>query len=301
MSGMKVKQKSLADAVALINDGDVVGIGGHTARRHPMALVREIVRQRKKRLHVVGWNNGIDMDLLIGAGCVETVETSYVGLGSFGLAPNFRRAAEQGRIKVIEHSETTAMDRFRAASIGLPFLPTKTGLGTDMLETTPSLKPIADPFTGERWLAVQAIVPDVAIIHAHTADVYGNVQLDPERWHDTSPDVMIARSAKKAIVSVEQLVSEEAIRSRPIDTILPRIDVTCVVEAPFGAHPCCCDARYDYDLEHLELYRESARSAADFDRYVAQWIDAPGSHDAYLDKVGARRLMAVAMKRNNRI
>ena len=138
MSGMKVKQKSLADAVALINDGDVVGIGGHTARRHPMALVREIVRQRKRRLHVVGWNNGVDMDLLIGAGCVETVETSYIGLGSFGLALNFRRAAEHGRIKVIEHSETTAMDRFRAASIGLPFLPSKTGLGTDMLGTTPS-------------------------------------------------------------------------------------------------------------------------------------------------------------------
>jgi glutaconate CoA-transferase, subunit A len=301
MSGMKVKRQSLADAVALIKDGDVVGIGGHTARRHPMALVREIVRQRKRRLHVVGWNNGVDMDLLIGAGCVETVETSYIGLGSFGLAPNFRRAAEQGRIKVIEHSETTAMDRFRAASIGLPFFPSKTGLGTDMLETTPSLAPINDPFTGERWVAVQAIVPDVAIIHAHTADIYGNVQLDPERWHDNSPDVMIARSAKKTIVSVEQIVSDEAIRSRPIDTILPRVDVTCVVEAPFGAHPCCCDARYDYDLEHLALYRDSAADAGAFERYIAQWIDLPGSHDAYLDKIGARRLMAVAMKRDNRL
>jgi len=301
MSGMKVKQKSLADAVALINDGDVVGIGGHTARRHPMALVREIVRQRKQRLHVVGWNNGVDMDLLIGAGCVETVETSYIGLGSFGLAPNFRRAAEQGRIRVIEHSETTAMDRFRAASIGLPFFPSKTGLGTDMLETTPSLKPITDPFTGERWVAVQAIVPDVAIIHAHTGDICGNVQLDPERWHDNSPDVMIARSAKKTIVSVEQIVSDETIRARPIDTILPRVDVTCVVEAPFGAHPCCCDARYDYDLEHFSLYRDSAQGEADFERYVAQWIDQPGSHEAYLDKVGARRLMAIARKRSNRL
>jgi glutaconate CoA-transferase subunit A len=301
MNGMKIKQKSLAEAVALINDGDVVGIGGHTARRHPMALVREIARQRKRRLHIVGWNNGIDMDLLIGAGCVETVETSYIGLGSFGLAPNFRRAAEQGRVKVIEHSETTAMDRFRAASMGVAFLPSKTGLGTDMLETTPSLKEINDPFTGERWVAVQAIVPDVSIIHAHTADVYGNVQLDAQRWHDTSPDVMIARSAKRTIVSVEQIVSDEAIRARPIDTILPRVDVTCVVEAPYGAHPCCCDARYDYDLEHLSLYQKSACSAADFDRYVAEWIDAPGGHDAYLDKVGARRLMAVSMKRSSRV
>jgi glutaconate CoA-transferase subunit A len=298
---MKVKQKSLAEAVALIRNGDVVGIGGHTSRRHPMALIREIVRQRKKRLHVVGWNNGIDMDLLIGAGCVETVETSYVGLGSFGLAPNFRRAAEQGRINVIEHSETTAMDRFRAASIGLPFLLSKTGLGTDLMETTPSLRAITDPFTGERWVAVQAVVPDVAIIHAHTADVHGNVQLDPERWHDNSPDVMIARSARKTIVSVEQIVSDEAIRKRPIDTILPRVDVTCVVEAPYGAHPCCCDARYDYDLAHLALYRDSARDPAAFERYVDEWIHAAETHDAYLDKVGARQLMTVARKRDNRI
>jgi len=297
---MKIKQKSFAEAVALIHDGDVVGIGGHTARRHPMALVREIVRQRRRRLHVVGWNNGIDMDLLIGAGCVETVETSYIGLGSFGLAPNFRRAAEAGRIRVIEHSETTAMDRFRAASMGLPFLTTKTGIGTDLPKTAPSMREITDPFTGGTWLAVQAIVPDVAIVHAHTADVYGNVQLDTERWHDTSPDVMIARSANTTIVSVEQIVSTEAIRSRPINTILPRVDVTCVVEAPYGAHPCCCDARYDYDLEHLGMYARSAADPAAIERYIADWIDATGNNDAYIDKVGARSLMKVSLKRSTR-
>lgn len=294
------KVRSLADAVSLIADGHVVAIGGHTARRHPMALVREIIRQGRRNLHVAGWNNGIDMDMLVGAGCVSTVETSYVGIGSLGLARNFRRSCEAGTLKVIEHSETTAMDRFRAASIGLPLFPSKTGLGTDLPSTNPHLKPFADPFTGETWMAVEAIHPDVAIIHAHTADAQGNVQLDPERWHDNSPDVMIARSAKTVIVSVEQIVSEQAIMSRPIDTILPRTDVTCIVEAPYGAHPCCCDARYDYDMAHLRRYHEASGAAEDFARWLDDFVTGPADHWAYLEKIGVQRLMDVSTRRTAR-
>jgi glutaconate CoA-transferase subunit A len=294
------KVRSLAEAVRLISDGDVVAFGGHTARRHPMAAVREIVRQGKRRLHVAGWNNGIDMDLLIGGGCVATVETSYIGIGSLGLARNYRRAAEAGAIRIIEHSETTAMDRFRAASMGLPLLPTKTGLGTDLPRYNPHLKPFTDPFTGETWLAVEAIRPDVAIIHAHTADEKGNVQLDPQRWHDNSPDAMIARSAKTVIVTVEQIVSEDAVMARPIDTILPRSDVTCVAEAPYGAHPCCCDARYDYDMEHLRRYYEATATVEGFADWLAEFVTGLEDHLAYLDKIGARSLMGISMKRTVR-
>jgi glutaconate CoA-transferase, subunit A len=297
MTGKKSKVATLEHAVAQIKDGDVVAVGGHTARRHPMALVREIIRQGRRRLHVVGWNNGVDMDMLVGAGCVETVETSYVGIGSFGLALNFRRATESGTVKVIDHSETTAMDRFRATSMGLPFLSTKTGLGTDLPSINPHLKELADPFTGERWLAVEAIRPDVAIIHAHRADADGNVQLDPAHWNDTSPDVMIARSAKVSIVSVEQIVSEETVLGSAIDTILPRCDVTVVVEAPYGAHPCCCDARYDYDLDHLRRYHESSKSADEFQAYLAEFVTGSGGHAAYLNKIGARRLLEVTKNR----
>ncbi|MGQ9368322.1 CoA transferase subunit A [Azospirillum sp. ST 5-10] len=300
MAQGKSKVASIEQAVALIRDGDVVAIGGHTARRHPMALVREIVRQGRRRLHVVGWNNGIDMDMLIGAGCVATAETSYIGIGSLGLALNYRRAAEAGGIRVIEHSETTAMDRFRATAIGVPYIPTKTGIGTDLPRTNPHLKPITDVFTGEPWLAVEAIRPDVAIIHAHAADAAGNVQLDAERWHDTSPDVMIAKSARTVIVSVEQIVSEETVRSRPIDTILPRVDVTCVVEAPYGAHPCCCDARYDYDLEHLRAYHEASATAEGFQAWLDTYVHAPADNWAYLDTIGMASLMGISMKRTAR-
>jgi glutaconate CoA-transferase subunit A len=289
---------SLMEAAALVRDGDVVAIGGHTARRHPMALVRELVRQGRKRLHVAGWNNGIDMDLLIGGGCVATVETSYIGIGSFGLARNYRRWAEAGRLRVIEHSETTAMDRFRAAAIGLGFLTTKTGLGTDLIAHNEHLTEVRDPFTGEPWVAVRALYPDVAVIHAHTADRFGNVQLDAARWHDNSVDVMIAKAARRSIVTVEQIVSEAAIKRAPINTILPRVDVTCVVEAPYGAHPCCCDARYQYDLEHLALYYQRSRTQADFDGYLDAYVRGPADHWAYLDRIGSRRLMAVSTKRS---
>ncbi|MCO5063566.1 MAG: hypothetical protein M9924_04025 [Rhizobiaceae bacterium] len=296
----KDKTATLAEAASLIKDGDVLAIGGHTSRRHPMAMVAEIIRQERRKLHIVGWNNGMDFDLLIGAGCAEKVETSYVGIGSFGLALAYRRKAEAGALEIIEHSEITAMDRFRATAMGVPYLPGKTGLGTDLPKTNPHLKPVTDPFTGETWLAVERIVPDVAIIHAHTADRFGNVQLDADRWHDNSVDVFVARSARTVIVTVEQIVSEEAIMARPIDTILPRTDVTCVVEAPYGAHPCCCDARYDYDLVALEAYHKASASAEGFEAWVKDWITEPGSHDAYLQKLGSARLMDISTKRTAR-
>lgn len=297
MNNAPRKVCSLAEAISAIPDGATVAVGGHTARRHPMAAVREIIRQKKKGLALIGWNNGIDMDMLIGAGCAEGVETSYIGMGSLGLARNFRRWAESGRLRVIEHSETTALDRFRAASIGLTFFPCKTPLGNDLGKTNPHVAEIKDPFTGERWAAVQAAFPEWAVIHAHTADEFGNVQLDRDRWHDNSVDVLIGKAAKKTIVTVEQIVSHEAIRRSPIDTILHRKDVHCVVEAPWGAHPCCCDARYDYDMEHQRLYYEATATPEAFEAYLDEYVRKPADHLAYLQRIGIERLMGVTLRR----
>lgn len=296
----KEKTATLADAAALIRDGDMLAVGGHTTRRHPMALIAEIIRQKRRDLHLIGWNNGIDFDLLIGAGCARTVETAYVGIVVHGLAQAYRRAAEAGELTVIEHSEITAMDRFRATAMGLPYIPSKTGLGTDLPKANPHLQPIKDPYTGEDWLAVEKVTPDVAIIHAHTADKYGNVQIDAERWNDSSADVFIARSAKTVIVTVEQIVSEQAILAQPLNTLLPRTDVTCVVEAPYGAHPCCCDSRYDYDLKALAGYHAASASAEGFDAWIDDWITKTGSHDAYLQKLGSARLMDISTNRTAR-
>ncbi len=290
------KIRSLAEAVDLIRDGDVVAIGGHAGRRHPMALVREIIRQGKRRLHLVGWNNGIDIDLLVGAGCVETVESAAVAIvgadATASPAHNLRRAVESGRIRVIEHAEETALDRFRAGAAGLPMMPSTATAG-------PHLKPFTDPFTGETWMAVQAVRPDVALLHAHAADARGNVRQDAERRYDIAPDVLIARSARTVIVSVEQIVSEQA-AAHPTDLILSGGEVAGIVEAPYGAHPCACDSRYDDDLDHLRQYQEVSASPDGVAAYLDAHAHRLPDHRAYLDALGMRRLMGISTKRTHR-
>ncbi len=294
---MREKLMTMRDAVALIHDGDTVAIGGHTLRRHPMALLHEIVRQGRRGLHLLGWNNGIDMDLLIGAGCAASVETSYIGISAFGLALNFRRACEQDALRVIEHSETTGLDMFRATVMGMSFFPTKTPLGTDLMRVNPNLAEVTCPFTDEPFAAVRAAHPDVALIHMHTADRYGNVQLDAERWGDNSADVLIAKSAQTTILSVEQVVSDEEVYRNSGLTVLPRQFVTAVVETPYGAHPCACDTRYDYDLNAVEAYYTASKSADTFKTYLDTTIRSTVDHVAYLEQIGIEQLMRLTRNR----
>jgi len=291
---MKEKLLSLNEAVSIIKDGDTVAIGGSLLRRHPMAAVDEIIRQGKKNLHLLGWNNGIDMDILIGAGCVDIVESAYIGLGPYGLAPNFRRAVENQEVLVREHSETTAIDRFRAGSMGLTFFPSKTPLGTVMAKYNPDYKEIICPHTGEKYAALKAWHPDVAIIHAHKADKYGNVQFDQKRVMDNEPDIIIAKSAKKTIVTVEQIVSTEHITETPWLTLLPKLFIETVVEAPYGAHPCSCDMRYDNDHEHLKKYYQMAQDEKTFKQYLEEYVLGVKDHYEYLNKIGIKKLLQIS-------
>lgn len=288
---------TLRDAVALIKDGDTVAVGGHTLRRHPMAIIQEIIRQGRRNLKLQGWNSGIDMDMLIGAGCVASVETSYIGISAFGLALNFRRAAEGGTLKVIEHSETTGIDMFRATAMGMSFFPTKTPLGSDLMQANEHLAEVTCPFTGERYAAVKAARPDVAILHAHTADQYGNVQLDLQRWHDNSVDAILAKAARTVLVTVEQIVSDEEVLRNALLTVLPRKFVTAVIEAPYGAHPTACDSRYDYDLEEVGKYYEASKSEGTFKAYLAEQVRGVADHMEYLERIGMERLMRLTRTR----
>src|SRR5699024_7542461 len=175
-------------AVSNIKDGESVAIGGHTFRRHPMSLIYEIIRQQKKKLHLLGWNNANDIDILVGAKCVESVETSYVGMSMFGLAAQFRQAVQNNNINVYEHSESTAIDMFRAGSLGIEFMPTKAPLGSDIITSNPRIKEFSSPFSGETYAAVKEAKADVAIIHAHFSDQYGNIGLDRKRVMENEVD-----------------------------------------------------------------------------------------------------------------
>ena len=276
-----------------VHDGATVAIGGHTLRRHPMALVYTLIRQRKSKLHVIGWNSGIDFDMLVGTGCVATAETSCVSLAQFGMGKRFRAAVESGLVRVIDHSETTAIDMFRGAAFGIPFTPTKSPLGTDLPRNNPRMRSVTCPFSGESYVAVQAVRPDVALIHGHYADRWGNVLLNREPWLDTSMDAFIARSAEVVIASVEQIVSDDYVLDHPAQTILPRRYVTAVIEAPFGAHPCACDGWYDYDPVFLEEYSRSCTTAVEFDQFMRTHVVEP-SRAEYLAGLGAERVFALA-------
>ena len=278
---------SLKDAARLVRDGDQVALGGHTQRRHPMALVYELVRQRREKLRLVGWNNGIDMDLLVGAGCVSEIQTSYVGMGKYGLALNFRRAAQNGEIEIFEESENTALERFRAGAMAIPFIPSKGPLGSDLMRFERETRTMTCPFTGERVAALRASRPDVALIHAHRADAKGNVQLDEAIVMENIADGFIGRCAKTVVVSVEEIVDTSEIMQAARRTILPNFFVHAVVELPYGAHPCCCDTRYDYDFALMERYYEASRDPESFQRFLEEYVYGIADHEAYLAKVGA--------------
>ncbi|GAA1869026.1 CoA transferase subunit A [Asanoa iriomotensis] len=301
MPGSRIPERlvSAQEAISVIPDGASVAIGGHTLRRHPMALVRELIRQRKRGLHLLGWNNGIDFDMLIGAGVAAKIETSYVGMGPLGLARNLRRHVESGAVETVDHSETTAIDMFRATALGVDFLPNRTPLGTDLMTYNDGLVEITSPFTGQTYAAVRGVEPDFVLLHAHSADVHGNVQLDEANWGDNTVDPFIGRAGKHVIVSVEEIVSTEHIRANPRRTFLPREYVTRVVHAPFGAHPCCADARYGYDQDELRRYYEASKTQETFEEYLADRVTSVGDHWEYLDKVGVANLLTSATHTSN--
>jgi glutaconate CoA-transferase subunit A len=258
---------SLADAIGMIADGQLVAFGGDAGGRRPMAAIREIIRQNRRGLRVAGWDSGIDADLLARAGCATA----------------------------IEHPDDTIIERFRAGALGLPMIPSKTDTDAARRAANPHLKVFEDPFTGRLWTAVEAIRPDVAIIHADAADATGNVRMNPERSCDALPDAMIARSASTVIVTVEQIVSTEALAGRP--AILPANEVTCVVEAPYGAHPCACLPLYDEDPLHLDRHEAAAASTDGFRSWLSEFIAGPGDHWAYLQQIGSERLMTISRNR----
>lgn len=266
-------------------DGCTIAIGGFAFHRHPMALVREVVRQRLSNITVQGWNNGDDVDLLCAAGAVKRVETSYVGMVMFGLSMNYRRGVESGEVYSAEYTEATALDRFRAGAYGIPFMPARGIIGSDVITFNPDIKLFNCPLTGEQLAAIPAAMPDVALIHGHYADEDGNILLHKKRLKETEADFLIARSAKKVIVSVERIVSRDFVDQHSFDVWLPAHNVDAVVELPFGAHPNGNDLLYETDTEHLEMYVQMSKQKETMQQYLDEYVYGIASHDEYLNKV----------------
>lgn len=276
------------EAANWIADGMTIAIGQPT----PMALVRQIVRRGVKNLTVV--DAGFSLDLLVAAGCVRKVISYYAG-GGFGnpVMPAFRRAAERGEIEVWECEEGILCAGLQAAAQLLPFLPWRGGVGTSLPEINRDLKVFEDPISGEKLLAVPPIKPDVTILHAATADAYGNVQ------HNGGPgwiDLFMYRAADRNVVQVERVVANEHVRADPWKTTIPAVDA--IVRAPFGAHPFYSRGFYSQDNDHLREYTSissdfAAGKSEAMTTYLERYCRRPPTHADYLEQIGIKRLLSL--------
>jgi glutaconate CoA-transferase, subunit A len=262
------KLVSLAEAAAMVPDGAVLGVGGVMDQMVPTSFLLALAARGARDLHAVTIAAGLSIDLLVGAGAASEVSCAIVSFEDLGTSRLFRRRVEAGTLRFHEHSELTLLSRLEAAMKGLPFLPTRAALGTDILATE-GLMQSADPFTGAPVVACAALAPDVSVVHAHAADAAGNVRLDGKHiWHD----LVIAKAARRLIVTVEEVVPEAAIRAEPERTVLPAFAVDAVVEAPRGAWPTTCRPRYEADREALRAWVEAGADDAELGRLLATWI-----------------------------
>jgi glutaconate CoA-transferase subunit A len=285
---------TLREAAALVADGSRLALGGQSVYQRPMAFVRELIRQRRRDLTVVGVLNGPELDMLAAAGCVNRAETSYVGLEQFGLARNFRRLVEDGRLTVEDYSELTAFDRFRASEAGLTFLAVPHLAGSDVITRNPRAREFACPLTGRMYVAIPPADPDVVVIHAAVADQYGNVLAARAKMMPQSFDEIVARSSDKVIVTVEKLVDNSYVRAHADLTVIPGFRVAAVIEAPWGAHPCHSLGFYTIDRVHFMEYAQASGDEATFDAYLDRYVRGVRDEKEYLDLLGLDRLISLA-------
>lgn len=284
---MLEKMITLAEAAKLIKSGSSVAIGGFALSMHPMALIYQIIRENIKELTILGFSQGEDVDILAGAGCLKRVETAAVTFEMFGLAPNYRRAVQNGELEVRDYTQTTILARFYAGSMGLTFMHSPAMLGSDAPKYIPEIKEFNCPLTGRKYHALPAATPDFTIIHAMAADKYGNV-LYPTRSQNMYSffDQLYAWSTDKVIVTAEKIVDHEVVIRNSWFNLIPAYRTLAVVEAPFGSHPGSWPSLYDHDLEHLKLYVEASRTPEGFKGYLDKYVYGVKNHEEYLNLIG---------------
>ncbi len=296
---MASKLIGLKEAAALVPDGASLSLGGFTAQRHPMAFVYELIRQGRRDLYLFGHSPGGDWDILLGAGCVKRVELAYEADEAFGtIGPRWRLAVQRGTVEWEDYSNFGMVTRFQAGAMGLPFLPTRTLFGSDVL-TKEALSPeqrAADPRTapkklaviespfapGEKLVLLPAIHTEFCILHVQKASATGMIRLEGQ----TFADVPQALCADTVIVTAEEIVEEDELRQEPERNPLPPFVVKHVCHVPFGSHPYAVYNYYDYDPRQLKEYHEGAGDDATFRQYLDKYVFGVADFAGYLEAVG---------------
>ena len=280
------KRMSEAEAVErFIHDGDFIGTELYGTVRCPMSLVNEIIRQGVKDLRMVG--QGVtELDILLAAKLVKALDITYIGLEVYGVSSALRREVESGRVETcVEWSNGALVSRFKAAAMGVPFLPTRSMLGTDTYKYSAAVT-VECPFTGDTICLVPALILDVGLIHVHRADKYGNAQIDGISGFATE----MARASKRLIVSTEEIIPSDEIRKNPDETVIPYFLVDAVVEAPFGSHPGEMCYVYERDEPQIKEWVEGSKTEEGAQKYLDKYIHGVNDHQGYLDMIGKDRL-----------
>lgn len=290
------KLMSMRDAIARhVPSGAMVLLGAQLEQMIPFAAGHELIRQSRRDLTLVGPISDILFDQLIGAGRVARVMAAWVGNVSAGVGYCFRRAVEHQiprRIEVVDYSNFTVAMALHAGALGVPFMPTYSTLGSDLLKKNGNLREFASPVSEETLVAVRALRPDVTILHVQRADAHGNAHI----WGSLGVAVDGARAARKVIVVAEEIVAPEVIASDPNRTLVPGFLVAAVVHEPWGAHPSPVQGYYGRDHALFSEYHEQTRRVEDAENWLSRWVIRPASRKEYLDQLGRPRADALRVK-----
>jgi acyl CoA:acetate/3-ketoacid CoA transferase alpha subunit len=268
-----------------VNSGDYVGFELYGTVRCPMSLTRELVRSGKKDFRIVG--QGVhELDLMFAADMVREIDFTYIGLEVYGISGNMRRAVESGAVKkIVEWSNAALTWRFKAASMGVPFIPTRSMLGTDTLKKS-SAKVIECPFTQQKIALLPALIVDVGFIHVNRSDIHGNCQIDGISGFAFE----MSRACKNLIISTEEIVDTSEIREHPDRTIIPYYLVDAVVHAPYASWPGEMSGLHERDEPHYKMYVEKQKTKEGMDDYMKEWLYDLPDHQSLIEKIGKKRL-----------
>ena len=286
---------SLEEAAKLVKDGERVGIGGSTLSRTPIAMIWALIRAGRKGLACSRGIMSSDGELLLGSGASDHLITSWFSQGIvWGVSKVMRLYTESKRARFDEWSHMAMGLRFRAGAMGVPFLPMRSMMGSDVIARLPEVRQIDCPFTGEKLVLVPALNPDVALIHVQRCDAYGNAQIDGLQFMD----IDLAMAANRVILTTERIVSNGQIRRAPDQTKIPFLAVEAVVEVPFGCAPHECYGLYEPFFKHHDMYAELIRKdpAKGIAEYLDRYFHAPKSWAEYLDLIGMEELLDAARR-----
>jgi glutaconate CoA-transferase, subunit A len=299
MSKLTTMRQAIAEHVP---EGSSVALGLQLEQMIPFAAGHEIIRQKKRDLRLIGPISDILFDQLIGAGCVKDVVAAWVGNVMMGSAYNFRRATEVEnpgapgeKLRVFNMTNFTLALALQAGAMGLPFLPTRSAMGSDVPKGNHFFYQIISPFEPkETLLAVRALVPDVTIVHLQRADRNGNAHC----WGNFGVMLEAVKAAKKVIICAEEIVDEEVIASDPNRTVIPGFLVTAVVECPLGAHPSPVQGYYKRDDAFFQQYHAETKTVADFAAWASRWITGVADRAEYGQLLGEARVADLGVKQH---